>query len=148
MKICGIELSGNDAIVTLLNAEGGMFVLPECRVRRVTCKDPDSISELKYFQKTMSQLLSDYQVDVVVIKARMKKGRFAGGANGFKLEAALQLMDGVKIVLMSAADQKAALKHQPLPISFAETGLKKFQETAFMAAYAYSASSKSSITSD
>lgn len=149
MKICGIELSGNDAVITLLNTEGGMFVLPECRVRRVTCKDPDDISELKYFQKTMLQLFNDYQVEKVVIKARMKKGRFAGGANGFKLEAALQLMPDLDVVLLSAADQKAFLKHQPLPISFAETGLKKFQETAFMAAYAFSASSnKPSKSSD
>ncbi len=140
MKICGVELSGNDAVISLLTEQDGMFLLPECRVRKVTCPNPDHANELKYFQKTFAQLMADYQIDVVVIKERMKKGKFAGGANGFKLEAAIQLIDGLKVVLMSSADQKQHLKHYPLPIGFAETGLKKFQETAFMAAFSYYAS--------
>jgi len=37
---------------------------------------------------------------------------------------------------MDASAQKAALKKYPLPIPFNETGLKKFQEPAFMTAFA------------
>lgn len=140
MKICGVELTGNDAVISLLTEQDGMFVLPDCRVRRISCKNPDARSELRYFQKTFVQLLQDYQIEVVVIKERMKKGKFAGGANGFKLEAAIQLIDGYDVVLMSSTKQKEHLKHYPLPIPFAETGLKKFQETAFMAAFSYYAS--------
>lgn len=137
MRICGVELSGNDAIICLLTVDNEIFSLPECRVRRVTCQNPDSASELQYFQKTFVQLMKDYQIDTVVIKERMKRGKFAGGANGFKLEAALQLVKGLNVVLMSPSDQKVHLKHYPLPITFAETGLKKFQETAFVAAFSY-----------
>jgi len=140
MKICGVELTGNDAVITLLTVDNELFNLPECRVRRVTCKNPDTANELKYFQKTFTQLMNDYQVDTVVIRERMKKGKFAGGANGFKLEATLQLIEGLNVVLMNPTAQKTHLKHYPLPITFAETGLKKFQETAFMAAFAYYAS--------
>lgn len=140
MKICGVELTGNDAVISLLTEQDGMFILPECRVRRISCKNPDSANELQYFQKTFMQLMSDYQIDVVVIKERMKKGKFAGGANGFKLEAAIQLASNLNVKLMSSSQQKQHLKHYPLPISFAETGLKKFQETAFMAAFSYYAS--------
>lgn len=140
LKICGVELTGNDAVISLLTEQDGIFVLPECRVRRVSCKNPDHTNELSYFQKTFKQLMMDYQIDVVVIKERMKKGKFAGGANGFKLEAAIQLMGDIQVQLMSSASQKQHLKHYPLPISFAETGLKKFQETAFMAAFSYYAS--------
>lgn len=140
MRICGVELSGNDAVVCLLTVENELFNLPDCRVRRVTCQNPDKANDLKYFQKTFKQLMTDYQIDTVVIKERMKKGKFAGGANGFKLEATLQLMDDINVVLMSSSDQKVHLKHYPLPITFAETGLKKFQETAFMAAFCYYAS--------
>lgn len=140
MKICGVELTGNDAVISLLNEQDGMFILPECRVRRINCQNPDDAGQLAYFQKTFKQLLKDYQIDVVVIKERMKKGKFAGGANGFKLEAAIQLIEDTEVVLMSSSAQKQHLKHYPLPISFAETGLKKFQETAFMAAFSYYAS--------
>ncbi len=137
-KICGVELSGNEAIITLLVVEeGAMFHLPECRVTRIACKNPDSASELRYFQKTFEQLVQDYQIDNVVVRERMKKGKFSGGANGFKLEAALQLSDKLNTILISPTDIKANLKRYPLPITFAETGLKKFQEPAFMTAFAY-----------
>ncbi|WP_024851907.1 DUF3010 family protein [Hydrogenovibrio kuenenii] len=137
MVICGVELSGNDAIISLLKVEADIFHLPDCRVRRVTCQNPDKTEDLKYFQKTFAKLIQDYQIDNVVIRARLKKGKFAGGANGFKLEAALQLMPNVAVSLMSATEQKENLKKYPLPITFAETGLKKFQEPAFMAAFSY-----------
>jgi len=140
MRICGVELTGNDAVITLLTVENELFNLPDCRVRRITCQNPDNAGDLKYFQKTFMQLMTDYQVDTVVIRERMKKGKFAGGGNGFKLEATLQLIEHLKVVLMNPTDQKVHLKHYPLPITFAETGLKKFQETAFMAAFAYYAS--------
>ncbi|PLA75135.1 DUF3010 domain-containing protein [Hydrogenovibrio sp. SC-1] len=136
MMICGVELSGNDAIISLVHFDADIFNLPDCRVRKISCINPDSAHELQYFQKTFTKLIEDYQVDEVVIRARQKKGKFAGGANGFKLEAALQLLTPIKVRLIDASTQKAALKKYPLPISFNETGLKKFQEPAFIAAFA------------
>jgi len=137
-KVCGVELTGNEAVISLLIIEeGAMFHLPECRVTRVQCRDPDSASELRYFQKTFEKLAEDYQIDQVVIRERMKKGKFAGGANGFKLEAALQLSNKLNVELISPTQIKANLKRYPLPITFAETGLKKFQESAFTTAFAY-----------
>ena len=35
MKICGVELTGSDAVVCLLNLEQGQFNLPDCRVRKL-----------------------------------------------------------------------------------------------------------------
>ncbi len=137
MLVCGIELTGNDAVICLLKMEDEIFHMPECRVRRISCKNPDIKSELEYFQKTVAKLIEDYQIERLIIKERIKKGKFAGGANGFKLEATLQLMADTKVTLLSSVNQKASLKHYPLPFSFAETNLKKFQETAFMAAFAY-----------
>jgi len=137
MVICGVELTGNDAIVTLLKVEDEMFYLPECRTNRVQCRNPDSQEDLAYFQKTFSKLVEDYKIDQVVIKARLKKGKFAGGANGFKLEAALQLIPDLTVFIMDNTQLKANLKRYPLPIPFAETGLKKYQEPAFNVAFAY-----------
>lgn len=137
-RVCGVELTGNEAILSLLVIEEGeMFHLPECRVTRIACKNPDDTNELRYFQKTFEKLAEDYQIDQVVVRERMKKGKFSGGANGFKLEAALQLSDTLNVVLISSTDIKANLKRYPLPITFAETGLKKFQEPSFMTAFAY-----------
>ncbi|SFR52832.1 DUF3010 family protein [Thiomicrospira sp. ALE5] len=137
MLVCGVDLSGNDAIVSLLKFEQGVFHLPACRTTRVSCTNPDSREALVYFQKTFAKLVEDYKVDQVVIRARMKKGKFAGGANGFILEGVLQVIPDIKVGLLTATEQKAAIKQYGMPMSFAETGLKKFQEPAFMTALGY-----------
>ena len=134
-KVCGVELKGNEAIVCLLSKSGGLFDIADCRVRRLTLKEnnPDS---LKAFQFAFAKLMEDYQVEKVVIRERLMKGKFAGSAVGFKLEAAIQLIDGVDVDILSPAMIKEALKNKPLTVKFAETGLKNFQEGAFMTAYA------------
>ena len=84
------------------------------------------------------QFLGDYKVQRVVIKERLQKGKFAGGAISFKLEATIQLIPSpdIEVVLLSSTQIKAILADNPLPIAFADTGLKQFQEAAFTTAYA------------
>lgn len=136
MRILGIELTGNDAIVALLEQENGMFYIPDFRARKVPCRNPDDQEQLQYFQKSIVQLVQDYKIDEIVIRGRMKKGKFAGGANGFKLEAAIQLIQNAKVSIMIPATQSAIMKRFPMSIPFAETGMKKFQQFAFEVAYA------------
>ncbi|MBA4502390.1 DUF3010 family protein [Marinobacterium marinum] len=136
MIICGVELTGSDAVVCLLHLEQGQFLIPECRVRKITLKKDHTREDLQQFQFAFAKLMSDYSVDKVVIRERMHKGKFAGGAISFKLEAAIQLIEGLDVELMSPARIKAILADHPLPIHFSETGLKGFQEQAFTLAYA------------
>ncbi|MCK2151254.1 DUF3010 family protein [Marinobacter alexandrii] len=137
MIICGVELSGSDAVVCLLNLDYGQFSLPECKVRKLTLKKNHTRADLQEFQASFAKLLSDYGVQKVAIKERMPKGKFAGGAISFKLEATIQLISEVEVdvTLLSPAQIKSTLAANPLPITFAETGLKVFQETAFVVAF-------------
>ena len=136
MRILGIELTGNDAVVALLEQDDGMFYIPDFRARKVNCRNPDDQEQLQYFQKSIAQLVQDYKIDEIVIRGRMKKGRFAGGANGFKLEGVLQALPDIKVSVMISATQSAILKRFPMSIPFNETGMKKFQQQAFEVAYA------------
>ncbi len=137
MIICGVELTGSDAVVCLLNLDRGQFSLPECKVRKLSLNKSHTREDLKQFQAAFAELMAEYEVTSVAIKERMPKGKFAGGAISFKLEAAIQLIDGVELEvrLLPPALIKSTLAANPLPIPFAETGLKAFQETAFTAAY-------------
>jgi hypothetical protein len=135
MTVCGIEISGNDAIICLLKYEEGLFVLPECRSNRIQCANPDRTEDLVYFQKTFIKLAEDYKIDQFAIRARQKKGKFAGGANGFKLEAVLQVAPGLNTQIINASEQKQILSETRPPFSFNETGLKKFQEAALMVGF-------------
>jgi len=136
MRICGVELTSNDAVICMLSLDRGQFSVEECRVRKLTLKKDHTRDELRYFQSTFVKLMSDYRVDKVVIRERLTKGKFAGGAISFKLEATLQLIEDLDVALLSPTQIKSALSQYPLTIPFSETELKAFQEAAFSVAYA------------
>lgn len=137
MKVCGVEINSNDVNVCLLSLAEEVFQLPDFRSRRLTLTNINSMSELRYFQQTFAKLMHDYQVDKVVIRQRPMKGKFAGGAVGFKLEAAIELIDDLDVVIMAPTDIKESLKRNPVHIPYGDTGLKIYQEVAFNTAFAY-----------
>ncbi|UPQ89754.1 DUF3010 family protein [Vibrio sinaloensis] len=136
MKICGVELKANDAIICLLSHEDNVVHLPDCRVAKLTIGNANDTQEVRKFQFDFAKLVEDYKIEKVVIRQRQTKGKFAGGAVGFKLEAAIQLIDGLKVEVVSPNTIKESLKKNPLGIAFKETGLKQYQEQAFTTAYA------------
>jgi len=136
MRICGVELTGNEAVVCLLHLEGQQFNILDCRVRKLTLKKEHTREDLQQFQFAFAKLVGDYKVNRVAVRGRMPKGKFAGGAISFKLESAIQLIADIDVVVLSSAKIKSALLENTLPIHFADTGLKAFQEAAFTAAYA------------
>jgi|TARA_R110000868_G_scaffold3981_5_gene24288 hypothetical protein len=137
MRVIGVELSGNDANVCLLSLADEVFQIPDCRTRKLSLPKDAKAKELRYFQKTFAQLVQDYKIDEVVIRQRPMKGKFAGGAVGFKLEAALELLDNVEVTVLSPTAIKESLKRNPVLVPMPDTGLKMFQEVAFNTAYAY-----------
>lgn len=138
MRICGVELTGSDAVVCLLNKDQGLFSLPETRIRKLTLKKDHTRADLQAFQSELVDFLKEHEVERVVIRERMQKGKFAGGALSFKLEATIQLIaePGIEVILLTPTHIKAILSENPLPVVFADTGLKVFQEGAFLTAYA------------
>jgi hypothetical protein len=136
MRICGVDLTGSDAVICLLVQGKGDFNLPDCKVRKLTLKKKHTGEDLRQFQLDFSKLMSDYSVDKVAIRERMPKGKFAGGAISFKLESAIQLITDLDVVLVSPSQIKSAWLDSPLAINYSETGLKVFQENAFKTAYA------------
>lgn len=137
MKVCGVELKGNDAIICLMSLKDGLYALHECRVKKLTIADDTDPEQLRKFQFDFSKLMQDYQVEHVVIRERMTKGKFVGGSVGFKLEAALQLADDIDVSLISPSKIKEILKNSRVVMNFSDTGLKQFQESAFSTAFAY-----------
>ncbi|MCF2948623.1 DUF3010 family protein [Paraglaciecola aquimarina] len=137
MRVCGVELSANDANVCLLSLADEVFQIPDCRARKLSLPKNAVAKDLRYFQKSFAQLVQDYKIDKIVIRQRPMKGKFAGGAVGFKLEAALELLDDVEVIVMPPTEIKESLKRNPVHVPMAETGLKMFQETAFNTAFAY-----------
>lgn len=137
MRVCGVEIKGSEAILCLMEYQDGLFNLPDCRQTRIALSQDQQTEQVRKFQFAVRKLVEDYKIQHLVIKERPQKGKFAGGAVGFKIEAALQLLDNCNVSLLSATELKEQIKRFPLPVDFKATGLKAFQETAFLTAYAY-----------
>lgn len=135
MRICGVELTANDAVISLIELQQGHFTLVDCRVRKLSLPKDHTREDLQQFQFAFAKLMTDYKIDRVAIKERFTKGKFAGGAVSFKLEAAIQLIADLDVIVLSASQIKAVIAENPLPIEFSATGLKVFQQSAFNVAY-------------
>ncbi|MGK0441981.1 MAG: hypothetical protein ACJA0N_001788 [Pseudohongiellaceae bacterium] len=136
MRICGVELTTGEAIICLLGQDKGVFEVAECRQRVFTLSKTDSTEAIREFQFSFKKLMEDYKVDEVVIIDRAPKGKLAGSAVSFKLEAAIQLID-MPVTLLNYSTIKDQLKLNGIQIDFNSLGLKKLQQPAFNVAYAY-----------
>ncbi|BDM64990.1 hypothetical protein NFHSH190041_24420 [Shewanella sp. NFH-SH190041] len=136
MRVCGVELKGGEAVICLLSQEGDTFNIPDCRKQSFQVSHSAATESIVDFHFAFKKLLEDYKVDEVAIIEREQKGKFAGSATSFKLEAAIQLC-GLPVTLIQPQDIKAQLKRNPPQVDFVGLELKKFQENAFEVAYAF-----------
>ncbi|MGB1238917.1 MAG: DUF3010 family protein [Pseudomonadales bacterium] len=135
MRICGVELKGAEAILCLLDYEQGAFNVATCRQRVIAVSNSESAQAMHDFRFAFDKLAEDYKIDQVVILERPQKGKFAGSATSFKLEACLQL-SALAVSSLSSVDIKEMYKRNPLNVKPEDLGLKKFQAQAFAVAYA------------
>ncbi len=129
MKICGIELKGNDVIVVSINFDGGTYEIIESKVKKIKLKDTDVQADVKAFTSELYSYLDEQGYDRIAIKARAKKGKFAGGSVSFKIEGILQ-NSAYPVHLYSGAKLKSKLKNTEIDT----TGINAYQVEALKAA--------------
>ena len=137
MRVCGVELKGNDAIICIMTKANNLYDIPQTRVQKLSLVDAGDAEQVQKFQFAFAKLMEDYQIDTVVIKGRALKGKFAGGPVGFKLEAAIQLIEALKVEILAGSFIKKTLAKSQIDIDFRDTGLKQYQEQAFTTVFAY-----------
>jgi len=137
MKACGVEIKGNDAIICIMSKENNLYDIPHTRVQKVSLDNAGDAEEVQKFQFTFAKLMEDYQVTHVVIKGRALKGKFAGGPVGFKVEAAIQLIQELNVEILAGSFIKKELAKSQIDIDFRDTGLKQYQEQAFGTVFAF-----------
>ncbi|HIP75826.1 MAG TPA: DUF3010 family protein [Psychromonas hadalis] len=137
MRVCGVELIGNEAVIAIMQLKDGLYDVPSVRANKFVLVDPINTQPLQKFQFDFLQLMNDYKVDAVVIKQRALKGKYAGGSLTFKMEAALQMIEGIKVQVLCTAYIKEGLSNAQVTPDPLEVGLKKFQKHAMLTAFAY-----------
>jgi len=148
MRACGVEIKSNDAIICIVSKENNLYDIPHTRVQKISLDNAGDAEEVKKFQFAFAKLMEDYQVTHVQIKGRALKGKFAGGPVGFKIEAAIQLIDGLEVEVLAGTFIKKELARSQIDIDFRDTGLKQFQEQAFTTVFAYLESQNNSYRAE
>ncbi|GIU51905.1 hypothetical protein TUM4438_43110 [Shewanella sairae] len=136
MRVCGVELKGGEAIISLLSYEGETYNVPDCRQKSFAISNSESTETMREFHFAFGKLIEDYRVDEIVIIQREQKGKGAGSVTSFKLEALIQILP-VTVSIVSPVAIKEQLKRNPPQVDFEGLELKRFQKNAFEAAYAF-----------
>jgi len=132
MTICGIEMSGSEAILVLISGTKASFYHHEVEPRKIKMREDTDPSEVKAFRDSLFAFFRENKVDFVAIKKRVKKGDYAGGPIGFKLEGIAQLYDNCPVTLVAPQTISASVKNPSYDIPMS---LRKYQHIAFQTAF-------------
>ena len=128
MKYCGIELKSSEArIVSIQVDESGDYNIIASKTKKIKLTDPKSQEGAQLFRDEFNTFFQENGFQKIGIKERMKKGKFAGGADSFKMEGIILTLD-YPIELLHTATVKSRTKSKTLKQddinAYQEEGLK------------------------
>lgn len=131
MKICGIELKSNNAIVSIIESSNEEINYIDVKLKKIILDNDEDKSSLLSFKNDIESFLTENHIEKVAIKKRAKKGTFAGGSITFKMEAVIQLNSISEVEFISSqAISKYTKKNE---IEFPSL-LNKYQEQSYLSA--------------
>ncbi|NQY24333.1 MAG: DUF3010 family protein [Campylobacteraceae bacterium] len=131
MKVCGIDLKASNAILAVIEKKDEESVFIPLEIKKIALDANDEQKEMIQFYDNISGFLKVNLINKVVIKKRAKKGNFSGGANTFKMEAAIQLSGICDVSLLSS--QSISSYEKKNNVIFPKE-IKKYQEAAYLTA--------------
>ena len=106
--------------------ESADFLKSEFKIDLHDSYDAESV---KHFYNEVKDWIDSQAPDCVIIKKRLEKGKFAGGASSFKIEGLIQLASSTPVKLVGGPElNRLAKKVEAMP------KMKKYQEQAYLAA--------------
>ncbi|MFK8103437.1 MAG: DUF3010 family protein [Saprospiraceae bacterium] len=108
MKVCGIEIKGNDAILVCLAGDKDNYQIISPELKKISLKESSNQNDVRAFSTAMATFFNTMNFDKIAIKARATKGKFAGGAVSFKMEGLIQ-NTASEVELIHGATTKAKL---------------------------------------
>jgi hypothetical protein len=130
MKYCGIELKSNEAIIVSIEIdENSDYTYIAKQTKKIKLSDSKSQQATQSFKEACNNFFQDNNFEKIGIKERMKKGKFAGGADSFKMEGILQTLD-FPIELLHTATLKSKTKGKELKTA----DINAYQEEALKVA--------------
>lgn len=133
-RICGIELKSSYAILAVVDTTDDGISFSDIEPRKIKLGNDELAADIQSFCASFKNFIRDNRVDVIVIKKRAKKGKMAGGAVSFKLEALIQMNATIAVEFVSGQGISASDKRKSFEIP---DGLNQYQKAAFKAAVFY-----------
>jgi len=134
MKICGIELKSNYAILTIIESTNEKINYVDLKVKKITLTDDEDKNSVLHFIEEVNNFFINNYIEEIVIKKRSKKGAFSGGAVTFKMEGLIQQYSHANVSLVSA--QSISSYERKNDFSFPDK-LKKYQEQSYLVILTY-----------
>ncbi len=130
MKLCGIELKGNEAVLVVLEitVEGPKHI--DIPTRKISMGDGDNAADVTNFKTSIESFFKENEISKALIKKRAKKGKFAGGPDSFKMEALIQIVPDLEVTLISPQALAAMEKKNDIVVPIT---LNKYQHVAYLA---------------
>lgn len=131
--ICGIEISGNDANIVLLEGNKSEYVNIKSEFKKIKLNDDRDQKQIKFFYEEMETFISQSKVDKLCIRRPSTSGKFTASPTAFKIEAVLQLCS-VSVELLHTATIASVLKKSSIPAEMYDA-IHKYQRPAFDVAF-------------
>jgi hypothetical protein len=131
VKCCGVDIAGNGAaLVTLERDAEGKCGLVEEACTKIVLRDGTDQAAVRAFSDAIEAFARNHGIGLFAIRGRAEKGKFAGGANSFKIEGILQVAASDVVIVppqtISAFVKRSKLEDHP--------ELANNQQRAFQAA--------------
>lgn len=133
MKICGAEISGSEVIVVTATADDAGHGWARDACTRVKLENPGDQASVKSFAQAIEAFVRLHSIDKIVVKGRLGKGQYAGGAVSFKIEAILQMLSCPVEIIMPNSIAARSKKHTLVPPNHAFA----YQRAACLTVQAY-----------
>ncbi len=135
MNICGLSIDSNKLNIVILHheIENNEYTFFEIQTKKIQLVDETNQESIRAFYDEFRKIMIENSVSLIGIKKRLHKGKFSGGAISFKIEAIIQMIDNVNVVLLPA--KTIAKNTKELII---DTRVLKYQYEAYKTAYTLS----------
>lgn len=128
MRICGIELKSNNAIVSVIDTSNNLEYI-DTKIKKFSLNDDEKKVDILNFKNEIESFLSENKIDKIALKKRAKKGNFAGGTVTFKLETILQLNEVCDVEFITPQSITKYTKQNDITLP---KNLNKYQEQAYL----------------
>lgn len=132
-KICGVSIASSTATFVIIEGNKSEYELVQSDIKRITIEDDRNHEQVKLLLSDTENFFKENEIEKVIIKKPLDKGKFRSSSQSFKIEAIIQLASE-NVDLVSAIVLKAFTKNNPVSEDLLGK-INKYQHDAYFAAH-------------